>query len=243
MDLVRMTCGSCGGPLELQENVKFVKCEFCGTQLEVHVKKASRRPESRKVVQEQTVDTRQLKLEAELRRVEREWVAARKNFRGPFDERDPQASGQLGTLLFVIVFAISTTFITTGWVIKSHTTTIPSTKEIMDYGLAHARASRPGSPDQLPSLLTPHPRARRDKILRDRMISKRCVIASLAVDILPAIVYAMHTDEIVRFKGFSVAKDRYQRRRAKIESAIKRLAQQNASKDFASIQLPPPLPE
>ncbi|MCA8994131.1 MAG: hypothetical protein KDA88_19280 [Planctomycetaceae bacterium] len=246
MDLVKMTCGSCGGPLEVQEDVKFVTCGFCGSQLEVHVNETARWSEVRKVVEEHSAYIEQLKLQDELKRVDQQWKETRKSFRGPFNGLQPQASGQIGLFVLALVFAISTTCIATGWMIKTHSTRTPSAQDIAEHRKSKSRIdfeSNSNSLERIPKILSPDPRERRDEILRERETSKRFVFASFVVYMLPAMAYALHREEMERFKGFSAAKEQYLSCRAEIESAIRRLTSDIASRDSSSAQTPPPLHE
>jgi DNA-directed RNA polymerase subunit RPC12/RpoP len=77
MRIESLDCNKCGAPLEVPENVNFVRCGHCGARLKVHREKAAHYTEVLDQIQESTRALRNevqvLRLQNELRDLDEAW--------------------------------------------------------------------------------------------------------------------------------------------------------------------------
>ena len=84
MKLLSISCNQCGAPLEVPTDVKFVTCQFCESQLQVHRTENSAYTEVLEALEQKTneiaSDVAHLKLQSELQNLDRDWERKRKSF-------------------------------------------------------------------------------------------------------------------------------------------------------------------
>jgi DNA-directed RNA polymerase subunit RPC12/RpoP len=83
MELVSLTCGHCGAPLEVPEGTRYATCGYCSSKLEIHRSGGAIYTEVLEALQKRTAeiadDVEILKLQNELERIDREWQAERES--------------------------------------------------------------------------------------------------------------------------------------------------------------------
>jgi hypothetical protein len=113
MELLSLTCGHCGAPLEVPQGTRYVTCGYCSSKLEVHHSGGAIYTEVLEALQKRTEaladDVEILKLQNELERIDREWQADRESCmirgkNGAMSEPSPVAGTIVG--IFVIAFGI-----------------------------------------------------------------------------------------------------------------------------------------
>ncbi len=79
MKVVTLRCANCGAPLSVKHRVRFVTCNFCDSQLEIHRENSAtysaateKVPEARTVKLEKSVE--RLQLTNELERLDQAWM-------------------------------------------------------------------------------------------------------------------------------------------------------------------------
>jgi DNA-directed RNA polymerase subunit RPC12/RpoP len=118
MELVSLTCGHCGAPLEVPEGTRYVTCGYCSSKLEVHRSGGAIYTQVLEALQKRTEeiadDVEILKLQNELERIDREWQENRQRcmIRGKHGSmREPSPIAGTIACLFGIGFGIFWTVI------------------------------------------------------------------------------------------------------------------------------------
>jgi hypothetical protein len=112
MEMVSVSCNSCGAPLKVGAQVRFVTCQFCNTQLEIKRNDSTVFTEQINRIADNTAqmaqDLEAIKLQNEIERVDREAAACSDQ-----SSRAGRARGRGGSL-FGLLFAIFFAFVCFG---------------------------------------------------------------------------------------------------------------------------------
>jgi hypothetical protein len=109
MEMVTVSCNSCGAPLKVGTQVRFVTCQFCNTQLEIKRNDSSIFTEQIERIAGNTAqmaqDLEAIKLQNEIERLDREAAA------GSVQSSGRAAPGGRGGGVFGLAFAIFFAFV------------------------------------------------------------------------------------------------------------------------------------
>ncbi len=115
MKITRVCCQGCGADLEVDENVRYVTCNYCHARLEVvhdtsvtHTRLLEKLEQN---TERMAGNLQVIELQNDLERLDREWELERGNymFRGKSGKLYPPTR-QKGGVIFVVLFAV-------GWMI------------------------------------------------------------------------------------------------------------------------------
>ena len=101
-----MLCQGCGADLDVSDDVRFVKCDYCSAKLEVV------RDESTvhtRVLETIADDVKVIRLQNELEQLDREWEAERESFMVSDQEgrrKIPTKGGSAVGGIFIVIFGI-----------------------------------------------------------------------------------------------------------------------------------------
>lgn len=105
--MVSVSCNSCGAPLKVGAQVRFVTCQFCNTQLEIKRSDSSIFTKQIDRIADNTAhmaqDLEAIKLQNEIARLDRE--AAAGSGESPYPERAGGRGGAVFGLAFAVFFA------------------------------------------------------------------------------------------------------------------------------------------
>lgn len=113
MPVLSLTCNHCGAPLSVPEGTRFVTCQFCSSQLEIHQSGNAIYTEVLQAIDKRTAemaaDLGTIKRQNELEQLDREWERTRADLliRGKNGETSvPTRAGGLAGLVLGIPFGI-----------------------------------------------------------------------------------------------------------------------------------------
>ncbi len=111
MELEGITCGNCGAPLQVPPGVRFITCNHCHTSLAVHRSETATYTEKLDEIdartQEMAGELAQLRNDAELARLDREWEQERQSYLIKNNEGqlvEPTAGGSVVTGVLTAIF-------------------------------------------------------------------------------------------------------------------------------------------
>ena len=113
MDTKKVCCQSCGADLEVDESIRFVTCNFCGSKLEIVHSTTTTHSRLLEEIGEKTdqmsEDLKVIRLQNELEQLDREWRTRREGLmtRNKDGSRSkPSAGGSIAGAMAAAVFGI-----------------------------------------------------------------------------------------------------------------------------------------
>ena len=220
MQVVKLTCGGCGGPLEVQEGIRFASCTFCGAQLEIHETETARWSQVREELRDHSKELERLRLKQELFECEQRWTENRAKYLIHGAEPDSlphDTTAKLGLIAAAIVSILAT-----GFLISTYSTEIPNQREINEYEarekerpLSLNRNTAQGIADDMFRSLK-SPGVQRSQILRERGFARTLWFVHLAVYLIPAFAYANYLYTNDQAERLTSIRSSYQSRRSQL---------------------------